>query len=144
MKNIALIDKREYEKIVLIWEKSVKATHHFLTDNDIAEIRPCVVGYLPNLNIYAYKNEKGEIFGFVGIFENKIEMLFVSPKYIGKGVGSALTDFAINNMGVSEVDVNEQNDKAREFYEHKGFKVVSHSSKDAQGREFPILHMKIK
>ncbi|MDR1007350.1 MAG: GNAT family N-acetyltransferase [Campylobacteraceae bacterium] len=144
MKNITLIDKKEYEKIVLIWEESVKATHRFLTDNDIAEIKSCVVGYLPSLKVYAYKDEKGEILGFIGIFENKIEMLFVSPKYFGKGVGGALADFAINSIGTNEVDVNEQNDKARRFYEHKGFKVVSRSDKDAQGRAFPLLHMKIK
>ncbi|MDR1461243.1 MAG: GNAT family N-acetyltransferase [Campylobacteraceae bacterium] len=143
MKNIEPIDKAEYEKIILIWEESVKATHHFLTDEDIAKIKLDVIKYLPCLKIYACKDSKAKILGFIGIFEKKIEMLFVSPKYIGKGVGGALANFAINSIGAREVDVNEQNYKARKFYEHIGFRVYSRSSKDAQGRAFPLLHMKI-
>ncbi|MDR2790419.1 MAG: GNAT family N-acetyltransferase [Campylobacteraceae bacterium] len=132
----------EYEKIVRIWELSVRATHDFLSENDILEIKSDVIKYLPAVKIYAYK-ANGETAAFMGIFENKIEMLFVSPEYFGKGIGKALVNFAFN-MGADEVEVNEQNEKAKEFYEHMGFEVVERMDKDAQGRAFAILRMKFK
>jgi putative acetyltransferase len=138
----SIVSAAEYEKIVLIWEKSVRATHHFLSDDDILEIKADVVKYLPHLKIYAYKNANGEMLGFMGILKNRIEMLFVSPEHFGKGVGGALMDFALKNMRVDEVDVNEQNSSAKEFYEHMGFKVTARFEKDNEGRAFPLLRMK--
>ncbi|ENH9207696.1 GNAT family N-acetyltransferase, partial [Vibrio vulnificus] len=44
-------------------------------------------------------------------------------------------------LGVTKVDVNEQNPQAVGFYEHMGFKVVSRSPLDDMGKPFPILHM---
>ena len=70
-------------------------------------------------------------------------MLFISPDYQGQGVGTILCQFAINELGANEVDVNEQNIKARLFYEKMGFFVISRSKLDGQGRPFPLLHMKL-
>ncbi|MDR2081609.1 MAG: GNAT family N-acetyltransferase [Campylobacteraceae bacterium] len=138
MKSIFLTT--EYEKIVQIWEKSVKATHDFLNEDDILEIKSDVIKYLPDLKVYAYK-DNGETAGFIAVLKNRIEMLFVSPEYFGNGIGGALVDFAFKK-GVDEVDVNEQNGKAKGFYEHMGFKVVARFEKDAEGRAFPILRMR--
>ena len=90
------------------------------------------------------KNTEGEIIGFLGIADHKIEMLFVSPSAQGQGVGSALCQYAIEYQDVNKVDVNEQNPRAREFYEKMGFNVVSRSELDSQGMPYPILHMESK
>ena len=71
-------------------------------------------------------------------------MLFIDPAYRGKGVGTMLLDLAIHELGVTHVDVNEQNAQARGFYEHKGFEVIGRSETDEQGEPFPILHMRLK
>lgn len=55
-----------------------------------------------------------------------------------------LLDFAIRELGVTHVDVNEQNTQARSFCEHKGFEVIGCSETDEQGEPFPILHMRLK
>jgi putative acetyltransferase len=107
------------------------------------DIRTDIIKYLPLLKTFACKDVNGGIQGFIGILENKIEMLFVSPEYFGKGVGKALMDFAVKKIGVNEVCVNEQNVKAKEFYEHIGFRVVERMEKDEQGRAFALLRMKI-
>ncbi len=52
-----------------------------------------------------------------------------------------LLQYAIEQLGVTKVDVNEQNPQAVGFYEHMGFKVVSRSPLDDMGKPFPILHM---
>ncbi len=87
------------------------------------------------------ENESGSIQGFVGIHESKIEMLFILNEARGHGIGKLLLQYAIEQLSVTKVDVNEQNPLAVGFYEHMGFKVVSRSPLDDMGKPFPILHM---
>ena len=132
-----------FERLVAIWESSVRATHHFLQDSDIAALRPLLLNaYLPNLNVVIARDERGDIHGFLGVDENRIEMLFVDAASRGKGVGSLLLRYAIDHFGANEVDVNEQNPQGIEFYQHRGFVQVGRSELDGQGNPFPLLHMR--
>lgn len=132
-----------FERLVAIWESSVRATHHFLQESDIAALRPLLLNaYLPNLNVVIARDETGAIHGFLGVDENRIEMLFVDDASRGKGVGSLLLRYAIDHFGANEVDVNEQNPQGVGFYQHKGFVQVGRSELDGQGNPFPLLHMR--
>ena len=53
--------------------------------------------------------------------EGKIEMLFVAPPAFGRGIGTKLLRHAVETLGACEVDVNEQNAGAVEFYLRRGF-----------------------
>ena len=78
----------QFQCLVAIWESSVRATHHFLQESDIAALRPLLLNaYLPNLNVVIARDEAGAIHGFLGVDENRIEMLFVDDASRGKGVG---------------------------------------------------------
>jgi putative acetyltransferase len=70
-------------------------------------------------------------------------MLFVDAREHGRGVGSALLSFVVANSGVTQVDVNEQNAQAVEFYRRRGFAIVGRSARDGQGRPYPLLHMQL-
>ena len=70
-------------------------------------------------------------------------MLFVDPACHGQGVGKRLMRHAIDTLGATQVDVNEQNPQAVGFYQHLGFVVTDRSRLDGDGRPFPILHMKL-
>ena len=61
---------------------------------------------------------------FIGIENNRLEMLFLSPKVRGKGLGKQLLQYAVQDYGVRELTVNEQNPQAVGFYEHLGFQNV--------------------
>lgn len=131
------------EDLILIWEDSVRKTHSFLKEENIAKLRPLVKLAIKNMQTLLIAKEKdGKIMGFIAIENRKIEMLFVKPEYIGKGVGKALLLFAVKNYNVIWVDVNEQNKKALKFYEDMGFVVFCCSKTDSAGNPFPILHMK--
>jgi putative acetyltransferase len=80
----------------------------------------------------------------MGTSENNIEMLFVHPEEMGKGIGKFLVNYAVNELKIKKVDVNEQNKQARKFYEKMGFCVVNHSALDNEGFPYPILHMILK
>lgn len=131
------------EYLTTVWETSVRATHHFLTENDIQKLVPFVkIGLLGIETLIIASDENNKPIAFMGIEANKIEMLFVSSNYFGKGIGRELAEIAISQYGVQYVDVNEQNPQAIGFYEHIGFEVFERTELDEQGNSFPILKMK--
>ncbi|MEH3506326.1 N-acetyltransferase GCN5 [Enterobacter asburiae] len=99
--------------------------------------------YLPNLKVVIARDDAGVIHGFLGVDENRIEMLFVDDASRGKGVGKLLLQLAIEVFGANEVDVNEQNPQRVAFYRHMGFEQVGRSELDGQGNPFPLLHMRM-
>ncbi|WP_308009732.1 GNAT family N-acetyltransferase [Fusobacterium varium] len=137
-------DKKNYKELEEIWERSVRATHDFLTEKNIVDIRKEIPLYFEAVEIYYTKNYDGKITGFIGTAEKKIEMLFVDPEYFGKSLGKTLIRYALENKEIDEVDVNEQNEKALKFYQYIGFEVIARDEFDSMGNHFPILHMKIK
>jgi putative acetyltransferase len=134
-----------YQTLLKIWESSVRATHDFLPEEDIEALRPLLENlYFPAVTLsIARLIEDGSVVGFVGVSDNRIEMLFVDAAQRGKGVGKVLLRRAIA-QGADELDVNEQNPQAVGFYQQQGFVVVSRSEHDGQGRPYPLLHMKLQ
>lgn len=133
------------EMLTLLWDKSVRVTHDFLSEKDILNLMPFVEQGLTEIPILAVAtDESGKTAGFIGIGSDKVEMLFVSPQYIGKGVGRLLMNWAKQNCGVQYVDVNEQNPYATAVYKHWGFETYERTEFDEQGNPFPILKMRLK
>lgn len=132
----------DFAELAAIWERSVRATHGFITENDIAEIRQLLESdYFPNVELFALRDDSS-ITGFIGLSSNRIEMLFVDSHKIGRGYGTMLIDYA-KDKGANEVDVNEQNQTALKFYLNKGFEVISRDETDDAGRPYPILHLRL-
>lgn len=133
------------EALLGVWERSVRATHDFLTDEDVTRIR----GYVPQAiegvgRLAVARAEDGRALGFAGANDGMLEMLFVDADARGTGVGSALLRHAIGDWGVSELTVNEQNPHAVGFYEHMGFVTSGRSETDDAGEPFPLLHMRLE
>lgn len=132
------------ERLVVIWESSVKATHLFLSENEIGNIKqyvPQALKEIPHLIIA--ENEDQVLIGFMGIVENHLEMLFISHEERGKGVGKELLEYGIEKYSVNDLAVNEQNPLAKGFYEHMGFEVYKRTERDEQGNPYPLLYMKL-
>ena len=90
------------------------------------------------------KNESSHIVAFMGIEEQKLEMLFIAPEERGKRLGRKLIQYGIENYSINELAVNEQNPLAKGFYEHMGFHVYNRTGHDEQGNPYPLLYMKLK
>lgn len=135
------VKKTDYPILVDIWESAVLSTHDFLKKEDFLFYREHLPTYFQYVTLYGYEQD-GRLVGFIGVAENNIEMLFVHNDYRYKGVGKRLVMYAIEKLQVCKVDVNEQNIQAVGFYQHRGFSVITRSDLDAEGKAYPILHMR--
>lgn len=129
--------------LVDIWEKSVLATHDFLSAKEVATIKKYVPQAIAEVEHLAVAEEDGSSLGFIGIDQHRIEMLFIDPDIRGRGLGKKLIQFMIDNYAVDSVTVNEQNSQAVGFYQHLGFKTYQRTDLDEEGNPYPLLYMKM-
>lgn len=134
----------DHPLLLNIWQRSVRATHHFLQEFDIEELLPQLRdNYLPAVELWVAVDAENSPLGFIGLNENHVEMLFIEPDLRGKGIGRALLDHARSSRKQMSVDVNEQNPEAVGFYLHYGFVQIGCSPLDGEGRPFPLLHLSL-
>ena len=136
MKEIMEVKERTPElinKLLEVWEGSVRATHLFLSDSEIDSIKEYVPQALGGI---------AHLIAFMGIEDGALEMLFIAPEERGKGLGKRLIRYGIENYGVERLAVNEQNPQAKGFYEHMGFQVYKRTELDEQGNPYPLLYMR--
>ncbi|MDF2390831.1 acetyltransferase [Aeromonas sp. 2MA4] len=132
---------RDHATLISIWEASVRATHHFLPEEEIDALKPLILEhYFAAVDLVCARDETG-IAGFCGVHDGNVEMLFLAPEARGRGIGRLLVAHAISRQGATRVDVNEQNVQALGFYQRMGFAVTGRSPLDGQGKPYPLLHM---
>lgn len=130
--------------LLAVWEGSVRATHLFLSESEIEKIKEYVPQALSGVkHLVIATNELKQPVAFTGVANESLEILFVSPDERGRGIGKKLINYGIENYGVKELAVNEQNQQARGFYEHMGLKVYKRTDLDEQGDPYPLLYMKL-
>jgi putative acetyltransferase len=143
--GIRLARASESDSLLVVWERSVRATHHFLTEQEITFLRPLVAEELTagTFELWVVTSPDDFPLGFLGLSANSIEALFLAPECRGAGLGRRLVEHAQSlRAGALTVTVNEQNGAARSFYERLGFEVEGWSALDQGGRPFPLLHMR--
>ena len=85
MQKIIRCNKEDYATLSSIWERSVRATHDFLDEDTIEEIKTALVPhYFPNVELYAVSHN-GSLTGFIGLRDDMIEMLFIDSRSRGQG-----------------------------------------------------------
>jgi putative acetyltransferase len=140
--NIRAAHLEDQQALLDIWERSVRASHNFLSDHDIGSILSVVRDRaLPHLELWVLCNDASSPIGFMGLDDNKLEAMFISPSYFRQGGGSMMLSHARALKGPLVVDVNEQNPNAMAFYLSNGFKVIGRSPTDSLGLPFPLLHL---
>jgi putative acetyltransferase len=133
------------EVLLDIWLRSVRATHTFLSEEEIQGFMPLVHDYLAasEPEFWVLCADSGEIMGFMGMSRSNVDALFLAPEHLRRGGGRRLIRHAQQLKGELTVDVNEQNPAACRFYEACGFVVEGRSELDHAGRPYPLLHMRL-
>jgi putative acetyltransferase len=135
----------ELGAMVALWERSVRATHGFVSNEDIELFRPLVERGLGDVaaDVWVVVSAEDTILGFLAMAEDRIDALFLEPDRRRRGLGSRLVAHAQELSGDAlAVDVNEQNAEARAFYQELGFEVIGRSPLDDTGRPYPVLHLR--
>ena len=131
------------DQLTRVWESSVRATHDFLSEGEIVEIKPFVPQALAGVETLVVSERDGEPVGFMGVQDGRLEMLFLDPDVRGQGLGRQLLIHGIERLGVTELTVNEQNPQAVGLYEHMGFSTYRRTDLDEEGRPYPLLYMRL-
>lgn len=144
MPEIVSTSADQHAALLELWEQSVRAIHHFLTEAQILQIRQQIMefGYFDQVQLFHVEHQQ-QVLGFMGIAGHKLEMLFISSDAFRQGIGSQLLQYALE-LGVTEVEVNEQNPDATAFYLKHGFEIIRRSETDSEGNPYPILHLQLK
>ncbi len=146
---IRIIEVRERthaltEELTNLWERSVRATHLFLTEDEIRRIRmevPRAIKEAARLVIAETADDRPA--ALMGIEDGVLEMLFLEPEARGQGLGKRMLQYGIDRCAVRELTVNEQNPQALGFYRHMGFQVCKRTDHDSQGAPYPLLYMRL-
>ncbi|UUI41842.1 GNAT family N-acetyltransferase [Oceanobacillus oncorhynchi] len=133
----------DYAALIELWEKSVLATHDFLASEDREALKKEIPAYFPQLDMKMWFEDTTFV-GFSGVNASQLEMLFLDPEQIGKGLGSRILNDLIEKDGIKTADVNKDNTSALAFYLKNNFQVTGESEQDDQGRDYPILHLCLK
>jgi putative acetyltransferase len=134
----------DFARVVEVWEASVRATHHFVTEADIEVFRPLVWDGLRDVqHLLAVRDGEERVVGFIGVDGDEVGMLFVHPDWRGQGIGRRLLTHAVATLGATRLDVNEQNEQALGFYRRMGFTVVGRSERDYTNKPYPLLHLRL-
>ena len=111
--NIRKAQPEDHHALLAIWEQSVRASHDFLSEQDIRRLLIVVRDQaLPCLEVWVLCDETETPIGFMGLSGNKLEALFIAPARFRQGAGKLMLHHARKLKGRLLVDVNEQNPQA--------------------------------
>jgi putative acetyltransferase len=132
------------EALFDVWLRSARATHTFVSEEDMRSFIPLVRDYLASeAEFWVLCSDAGAVAGLMGLTGGKMDALFLAPEHQRRGGGRRLVRHARELRGELTVDVNEQNAAACRFYEACGFVVEGRSELDDTGRPYPLLHMRL-
>ena len=134
---------RVVTKLLEVWEGSVRATHKFLSSEEVDQIKEYVPRAIDGVEHLVLAEEENRIMAFMGVENRRLEMLFVAADERAKGIGKQLIQYGIRQYGMEEVTVNEQNPQAVGFYEHMGFATYKRTERDEEGNPYLLLYMRL-
>ena len=109
------------DALVSVWENSARATHHFLSDEEILKIKTYVPQALSAVeNLVIAENTACQPIAFMGVENHRLEMLFLASSVRSHGLGRQLMQYGDEHYGITELTVNEQNPPGRRLLRAPG------------------------
>ena len=70
------------QDLLEVWEKSVRATHLFLSEEEVKKIKPYVPQAVMGVaHLLVAEDETGTPVAFMGVEDGSLEMLFIAPPF---------------------------------------------------------------
>ena len=108
---------------------------YYFCELQVPSLAEYFAGEMDRLYVY----DDGAVKGYVMINGTEVVNLFVEPVLHGKGIGSALLEFAVREHGADHLWVLEKNRDAIRFYERHGFRLTSEKKPEDGTSEFLIM-----
>lgn len=123
----------DVDAIVKIWYDASTLAHPFLDSVFVEKVKKDMREiYIPNSETWVFVKNK-IVVGFIGMMNNEIGGLFVSPKNQSEGIGTQLVNFIARKFDKLEVEVFEKNRIGRAFYDKYGFSLMQKNVHEETG-----------
>jgi len=114
-------NSQDTDYLIDVWRAASALAHPFLSPDFIEqEANNMREMYLPNAKTFVFESD-GSPIGFIAMIDTEIGGLFLHPNHHGKGIGRALVDHVVADLGPLKVEVFDQNAIGRRFYDRYGF-----------------------
>ena len=128
-------------RLTAIWYAASRISHPFLPDDLLLrQRREISEKYLPETETWVAARN-GDPVGFIGLIDQFIGGLFVSPDVQSLGIGGRLLDHAFALKSKLALEVYAANTRAVAFYRRHGFCGVRRRETDDNGLPHPLILM---
>ena len=118
-------EETDCEAVIDAWFAASLVATPFLSEAFLARERENIrTTWLPRAETWVYE-ENEVVVGFLSLVGNEVGAIFVHPSRQGFGIGRALMDHAASMRDELYLDVFEENQSGRGFYERYGFQYDS-------------------
>ena len=131
---IRKMEKKDLDRVSKIWlDTNIKA-HDFIPAQYWEKNYGPVREMLPQAEVYVWE-EKGQIQGFAGLYEEYIAGIFVPEQAQSKGIGGQLLNYIKGRKPYLSLKVYQQNIRAVKFYKREGFQIKKESADQETGEK---------
>ncbi len=124
-----------------IWHEASRIAHGFLGKETLLAHRKLVSEtYLPGAETWVACVDTVPV-GFLGLLEDFIGGLFISPEWQGQGIGQALVLHGLSLRSCLRLDVYAANEAALRFYLRMGFRETERRPRDKEGLPFEEISL---
>lgn len=123
---IRKFEKNDIDGVMQIWLSGNLDAHSFICDEYWKSNYNLVQEQIQQADIFVYE-DKGRIYGFIGIVEGYIAGIFVDKDYRNHSIGKMLIEYVKQYYDVLTLNVYRKNERAVSFYHRQGFSTVSES-----------------
>lgn len=127
---------KDWPKLLSVFDESLRSIKEYEehSEEDYAKLYQCLMNHsFPLYDIYTYVVDN-EILGFICYYEHKIEMLYVLPQHMNKGIGSTLLQYVLDNYKETlEIGVSKDNPVSMHIYKKHGFVITRDEDYDVSG-----------
>ena len=127
---------KDWPTLLSVFDESLRSVEKYdpLSEDDYAKLYQCLMNHsFPLYDVYAYTVDD-KILGFICYYMHKIEMLYVLPQYMNKGIGSTLLQYVLDKYRETlEIGVSKNNPVSRHIYQKHGFIITRDEDYDVSG-----------
>jgi putative acetyltransferase len=138
--TIRMYEAEDLNDVLDAWESASLLAHPFLSKEFMDQERQDIpTVYMPIAETWVAECG-GKAVGFIALIGNEVGAIFVQPAFHGKGIGLALMNKAQLLRGDLELEVFEENEIGRRFYDRYGFEYTGERMHAESGHK--LLRMK--